>query len=154
VDILKIAYKLNVDPKLYVDESNDADDVEQCTTSWCLDQITGRQKSSSDMFIITDVNIIDWFVLVVRTNGPGRSTSQAAWSDRFNGFTTTGKLESDTIFSIVSNAETPRIQRRLVKLPVIISNDWDPSAKFVDGMENESLLHHFIFCVVSLEVTG
>jgi hypothetical protein len=146
------AISLGVNPQYYMDENADTDDVEQSTNSWCLNQNPTRGKASDNIVIITDLDGIDWFILIERKNGPGRS--QAAWAggfvDKDETFTEAALREKDEETSIdISNSdETVQLKTTLTELPVIISNDWDPRAKFVEGMEVGALVTHHVFARV------
>jgi hypothetical protein len=75
------AKRLEIDPSKYFDESFDEDDVAECTNSWCRNQIDTIGEASDNVVIITDLDGVDWFVLIVRQNGPGRK--QLAWAGGF-----------------------------------------------------------------------
>jgi hypothetical protein len=139
----------DVDPRLYLDESTDDDDIEQCTNAWCLDQKVGRGKAADNIVIITDIDNVDWFVLIVRKNGPGRA--QAAWA---GGFVNTNEtfvqaaereMSEEVDVTIDKSLKDIIVQESRTVLPVIVSNDWDPRAKFVDGMENGATVTHYKF---------
>lgn len=143
-ELLTQAKEAGVDPSVYLDESTDVDDVEQCTNSWCLNQNPTRSKASDNIIIITDLDGVDWFVLIERQNGPGRA--QKAWAggfvDKGETFTEAAVREKDEEVGMdMSGSFTTTI----TELPVIISNDWDPRAKFVEGMENGAVVTHYRF---------
>ena len=142
ITLVERARTLGVDPSRYLDESTDADDVEQCTNSWCLNQNTTRGKASDNIIVITDLDGVNWFVLIERQNGPGRA--QAAWAggfvDKGESFTDAAKREKDEEVGM-----TITVVPTITELPVIISNDWDPRAKFVEGMENGAVVTHYRF---------
>ena len=138
----ELARTLGIDHSRYLDESTDVDDVKQCTNLWCLNQNTTRGKASDNIIVITDLNGVDWFVLIERQNGPGRA--QAAWAggfvDKNESFTYAAKREKDEEVGMTIN-----VVPIITELPVIISNDWDPRAKFVEGMENGAVVTHYTF---------
>jgi hypothetical protein len=146
---MQLTEDVNVDPSLYIDESTDADDIEQCTNSWCLDQKVGRGKAADNIVIITDIDNVDWFVLIVRKNGPGRA--QAAWAGGFvntnETFVQAAEREMSEEVDVTINTSLNEIivEQTSTVLPVIVSNDWDPRAKFVDGMENGATVTHYKF---------
>jgi len=138
------AARLGVNPHAYLDESTDADDVEQCTNSWCLNQNTVRGKASDNIIVITDLDRVDWFVLIERQFGPGRA--QAAWAggfvDKDETFTEAALREKDEEVEVgMSGTFTTTV----TQLPVIISGNWDPRVKFVEGMENGAVVTHYHF---------
>jgi ADP-ribose pyrophosphatase YjhB (NUDIX family) len=142
------AKDLEIDPSIYLDESTDADDVEQCTNSWCLNQNTTRGKASDNIIVITDLDDIDWFVLIERQFGPGRA--QAAWAggfvDKDETFTEAAAREkNEEVGMDVSGNNNIKMTTTTTELPVIISNNWDPRAKFVEGMENGAVVTHYHF---------
>jgi hypothetical protein len=143
-ELMSLAKDLGVDPSLYLNEATDVDDVEQCTNSWCLNQNTTRGKASDNIIVITDLDGADWFVLINRQNGPGRA--QKAWA---GGFVDKGETFAEAA-SREKNEEvgmdmTGTFTTTVTELPVIISNDWDPRAKFVEGMENGATVTHYRF---------
>jgi hypothetical protein len=147
-ELLTRAKALGVDPTVYLNESTDADDVEQCTNSWCLNQNAARGKASDNIIIITDLDGIDWFVLVERQNGPGRA--QKAWAggfvDKNESFTEAALREKDEEVEMnVGTSAGVTVTTTVTELPVIISNNWDPRAKFVEGMENGAVVTHYHF---------
>ncbi len=143
------AKSIGVNPHKYIDVSTDSDDVEQSTNSWCLNQQTTRGKASDNIVIITDLDNVDRFILIERKNGPGRA--QAAWAGGFvdpgETFTEAALREKDeeTTIDISNEKDDINISIRTTELPVIISNDWDPRAKFVEGMENGAVVTHYVF---------
>ncbi len=147
----KCAYakSIGVNPYRYIDVSTDLDDVEQSTNAWCLNQQTTRGKASDNIVIITDLDKVDWFILIERKNGPGRA--QAAWAGGFvdpgETFTQAALREKDeeTSIDISDEKDSIKFTVSITELPVIISNDWDPRAKFVEGMENGAVVSHYIF---------
>lgn len=148
-ELLEQATELGVDPSVYLDETTDLDDVEQCTNSWCLNQNATRGKAADNIIIITDVDSVDWFVLIERQNGPGRS--QAAWAggfvDKNETFTEAAKREKDeeVELDVEDTSSSVNVVTTITELPVVISNDWDPRAKFVEGMENGAVVTHYRF---------
>lgn len=146
--LLEDAKALYIDPSAYLDESTDVDDVEQCTNSWCLNQNPSRGKASDNIIVITDLDKIDWFVLIERQNGPGRA--QVAWAggfvDKDETFTEAAlrELGEEIDMTIVPSCNVSFTITN-TELPVIISNDWDPRAKFVEGMENGATVTHYRF---------
>lgn len=151
------ATRLNVNPFKYLSEDSDVDDVEQSTNSWCLNQSVMRGKASDNIVIITDLNGVDWFILIERKNGPGRS--QAAWAGGFvdpgETFTEAALREKDEETDIaISESSEITMTTKITELPVIISNDWDPRAKFVEGMENGAVVTHYTFSHSSSIVKG
>ena len=143
-ELLTQAKELNVEPSLYLDESTDADDVEQCTNSWCLNQNATRGKASDTIIIITDLDGVDWFVLIERQNGPGRA--QKAWAggfvDKDETFAEAALREKDEEIGMDISGD---FTTTVTELPVIISNDWDPRAKFVEGMDVGAVVTHYRF---------
>ena len=149
-ELVEQAKALGVDPAVYLDESTDADDVEQCTNSWCLNQNAARGKASDNIIVITDLDGVDWFVLIERQNGPGRA--QAAWAggfvDKDETFTEAALREKDEEVGMdVSGTVNGNVtmSTTITELPIIISNNWDPRAKFVEGMENGAVVTHHRF---------
>lgn len=143
-EFLELARSIGVDPSLYLDDATDIDDVEQCTNSWCLNQNPTRGKASDNIIVITDLDGIDWFVLIERQNGPGRA--QKAWA---GGFVDKGETFAQAALregsEEVGMDMTGTFTTTVTELPVIISNDWDPRAKFVEGMENGATVTHYRF---------
>jgi hypothetical protein len=147
-DLCADAMVMCVNPQYYLDTDGDDDDVEQSTNSWCLNQNAERGKASDNIVIITDLDNIDWFVLIQRQNGPGRS--QAAWAGGFVEDNETfpeaalreGEEEVDLSFS---KKHDIKFTKTITNLPVIISDDWDVRAKFVAGMENGACVTHYKF---------
>jgi hypothetical protein len=136
-----------VNPYLYLDETTDEDDVAQCTNSWCLNQNPTPGKASDNIIIITDLDNIDWFVLIERQNGPGRA--QAAWAggfvDKDETFVQAAIREQDEEVQMELSGAGVNVATTQTELPVIKSKDWDPRAKFVEGMENGAVVTHHVF---------
>ena len=146
--LLEKAKTLGVNPFLYLDETTDDDDVSQCTNSWCLNQNAVPGKASDNIIIITDLDGIDWFILIERQNGPGRA--QAAWAggfvDKNETFTAAALREkSEEVDIKLSAVDSVKYTTTVTELPVIVSKDWDPRAKFVEGMENGAVVTHYVF---------
>lgn len=143
---LIFAVSMGINPHKYMDTDTDADDVEQSTNAWCLNQQTTRGKASDNIVIITDLDGVDWFILIQRQFGPGRA--QAAWAGGFvdndETFTEAAKREKDEETEIEFDGDV-NFTVTTTELEVIISNDWDVRAKFVEGMENGALVTHYIF---------
>jgi hypothetical protein len=145
--LVEQALALGVNPYLYLDESTDDDDVTQCTNTWCLNQNAAAGKASDNIIIITDLDGVDWFVLIERQNGPGRA--QAAWAGGF--------VDKDETFAAAALREQGEevemdlpcvdvtFSTTVTELPIIVSKDWDPRAKFVEGMENGAVVTHHVF---------
>jgi NADH pyrophosphatase NudC (nudix superfamily) len=147
-EFLADASQLNVNVQKYICQDADEDDVEQSTNSWCLNQSTMRGKASDNIVIITDLDELDWFILIERKNGPGRS--QAAWAGGFvdgnETFTEAALREKDEETDIViSHSDNIKMTAKITEIPVIISKDWDPRAKFVEGMENGAVVTQYSF---------
>jgi hypothetical protein len=142
------AISLGVNPQKYSDIDTDDDDIEQSTNSWCLNQQSMRGKASDNIVIIKDLDDVDWFVLIERQFGPGRA--QAAWAGGFvdneETFTEAALREKDEETTIEFNEKNNvTFTVTTTELPVIVSNDWDIRAKFVEGMENGAVVTHYIF---------
>ncbi len=145
------AFSLGVNPYQYLDETADDDDVEQSTNSWCLNQSATRGKASDNIVIITDLDNVDWFVLIQRKNGPGRS--QAAWAGGFVDNNETfveaalreGKEETEIDLTGDNIVNEVKIKITTTPLDTIVSGDWDVRAKFVEGMENGAVVTHYVF---------
>lgn len=138
-----------VDPAKYLDESTDEDDVAQCSNAWCLNQNAVCGKASDNVIIITDLDGVDWFVLITRQNGPGRS--QLAWAggfvDKDETFTQAALREKseEMGMDITSSARDVKYDVKTTELPATKMMDWDPRAKFVEGMEVGAVVTHYTF---------
>lgn len=146
--LLEKAKIFGVNPFLYLDETTDDDDVAQCTNSWCLNQNAVPGKASDNIIIISDLDGVDWLILIERQNGPGRA--QAAWAggfvDKNETFTDAALREKGEEVDInMSVYGTVKYTTTVTELPVIVSKDWDPRAKFVEGMENGAVVTHYVF---------
>jgi len=147
-ELLEKAKTLGVNPHFYLNEDSDIDDVAQCTNSWCLNQNATPGKASDNIIIITDLDGVDWLILIERQNGPGRS--QAAWAggfvDKNETFTNAALREKgEEIDMKMNGADAVTFTTTVTELPVIFSRDWDPRAKFVEGMENGAVVTHYVF---------
>ena len=138
------AHELGIDVTKYMDETMDADDVAQCSNAWCLNQNETCGKAADNVVIITDLDGVDWFILIVRQNGPGRS--QLAWAGGFVDKDETFKaaaireMDEEMDVGIAGNFKTIYADLDSVKIM-----DWDPRAKFVNGMEVASPVTHHVF---------
>ncbi len=148
-NLIEEANRRMVDYSLYLNEETDEDDVEQCTNSWCLNQNQTPGKAADNIIVITDLDQKDWLVLIERQNGPGRA--QAAWAggfvDKDESFTQTAIREGDEETEVTFKCSTTgtSVCTTTTELPVIKSLDWDPRAKFVEGMENGAVVTHHRF---------
>ena len=148
-ELLMKARYLDINPSIYLDESTDLDDINECTNSWCLNQVNEAGKASDSIRIITDIDNNDWLVLISRKNGPGRN--QYAYAGGFvdpgETFSAAAKREKDEetdekiegIDTNISHTTTTFI------IPENFSQVWDPRAKFVKGMINGATVTHDIF---------
>ncbi len=153
VSIIAEAHELGIDPSKYLDETTDEDDVQQCSNDWCLNQNTACGKAADNVQIITDLDGIDWLVLIVRQFGPGRA--QLAWAgglvDKGETFKAAALREKDeeTEVSMSSHGVTSPVQVKVTttqtELKPVKMMDWDPRAKFVEGMEVGAVVTHHTF---------
>lgn len=145
------ARKFGFDPSLYLDETTDEDDVPQCSNEWCCKQNTEAGKASDNVVVITDCNGVDWFVLIVRKNGPGRA--QLAWA---GGFVDPGESFEDCSERELGEEMDMKVQgskdsytTNKTILTNVLHPDWDPRAKFPFGMEVGATVTHFHFTTPS-----
>jgi hypothetical protein len=147
--VIAEANACGTDPAKYLDESTDDDDVAQCSNAWCLNQNLTCGKASDNVIIITDLDGIDWFVLITRQNGPGRS--QLAWAggfvDKDETFTQAALREKseEMGMDITHSASDVKYDIKTTDLPATMMMDWDPRAKFVEGMEVGAVVTHYTF---------
>jgi hypothetical protein len=138
------AREFGFDPSKYLDETTDDDDVPQCSNDWCCKQNTAPGKASDNVVVITDCDKVDWFVLIVRKNGPGRS--QLAWAGGFvdpnESFEDCSARELDEEMGISVHGSYTTSK---TILPHVLHSDWDPRAKFPFGMEVGATVTHFHF---------
>jgi NUDIX domain len=138
------AREFGFDPTTYLDEATDEDDVPQCSNDWCCKQNTEAGKASDNVVIVTDCDGVDWFVLIVRKNGPGRS--QLAWAGGFvdpnESFKACSARELDEEMDM-SVQGSYRVTKTV--LPNVLHSDWDPRAKFPFGMEVGATVTHYDF---------
>jgi hypothetical protein len=134
-----------IDTSKYIrEEKYEEDDVAQCTTQFCLDQLTTPGKASDSVQLITDFDCVDWLVLITRKNGPGRNDKAFAggFVDPGESFQAAADREKDeetevemfgTYNTTVSDIDTVKIM------------DWDPRAKFPHGMMVFARVTHHVF---------
>ncbi len=138
------AREFGFDPSKYLDETTDDDDVPQCSNDWCCKQNTEPGKASDNVVVITDCDGVDWFVLIVRKNGPGRN--QLAWAGGFvdpnESFEdcSARELDEEMDMSVQGSYTTSK-----TILPHVLHSDWDPRGRFVSGMEVGATVTHFSF---------
>jgi hypothetical protein len=142
------ALALGVDTSKYLDETTDEDDLAQCTNDWNLNQNLVCGKAADNVQIITDLDGIDWLVLIVRQFGPGRS--QLAWAggfvDKDETFKAAALREKDEETSVsVSGAGNTTFDITTTELASVRKSDWDPRVKFVEGMEVGAVVTHYRF---------
>jgi hypothetical protein len=152
VSIIAEAHKLGICTAMYLGESTDEDDVQQCTNDWCLNQNPTCGKAADNVQIITDLDGVDWLVLIVRQFGPGRA--QLAWAgglvDKGETFKAAALREKDeeTEVSLASHGATNaqiNVTTIQTELASVKMEDWDPRAKFVEGMEVGAVVTHHTF---------
>ncbi len=148
------AEKVGFEYLLYLDETTDEDDVPQCSNDWCCKQNTQPGKASDNVVVITDCDGVDWFVLIVRKNGPGRD--QLAWAGGFvdpnESFVDCAARELAEEMNVkVHGSYTAKktITAKQTVLPNVHHEDWDPRAKFIFGMEVGATVTHFHFLTPS-----
>jgi hypothetical protein len=139
------AKKFKIDTSKYLDELNDEDDVEQCSNSWCMNQIDECGEASDNVVIITDLDSVDWFVLIVRQNGPGRK--QLAWA---GGFVDKGESFKDAAIREMDEEMevgiTGKYTTTYTDIEPVYIMDWDPRAKFAKrGMKVFARVTHHVF---------
>jgi hypothetical protein len=148
-EFIQQAKELGVNPYLYLDETTDEDDVAQCTNDWCLQQNPAPGKASDNVFIITDLDNVDWFVLIERMFGPGRA--QAAWAggfvDKDETFVEAAlrEKEEEITMEVQAGDDSVVITNSTFQLTTISAKDWDPRVKFVEGMEVGAVITHYVF---------
>jgi hypothetical protein len=145
VNVLTEARELGIDTSKYLDETTDEDDVQQCSNDWCLNQNPVCGKAADNVQIINDLDGTEWLVLIVRQFGPGRA--QLAWAgglvDKDETFKAAALREKDEETEVSLSSNKPLTQARtrvtvtttLTELKPVKMMDWDPRAKFVEGME-------------------
>jgi hypothetical protein len=137
------AREFGFDPSKYLDETTDDDDVPQCSNDWCCKQNTSPGKAGDNVVVITDFDGVDWFVLIVRKNGPGRN--QMAWAGGFvdpnESFVDCAarELAEEVGMTVLDPTTITTILRN------VLHPDWDPRAKFPFGMEVGATVTHYIF---------
>ncbi len=139
------AKALGISMSKYLDESPDEDDVEQCSNSWCLDQKDDCGEASDNVVIITDLDGVDWFVLIIRLNGPGRE--QLAWAggfvDKGESFRDAAIREMDEEIEV---GITGKYTTTYTDIEPVYIMDWDPRAKFAKkGMKVAARVTHHVF---------
>jgi len=149
VNTLTEARELEIDTSKYLDETTDEDDVQQCTNDWCMNQNAECGKAADNVQIITDLDGVDWLVLIVRQFGPGRA--QLAWAgglvDKGETFKAAALREKDeeTEVSLTGGANRVSFTTTQTELRPVKMMDWDPRAKFVTGMEVGAMVTHYQF---------
>jgi hypothetical protein len=139
------AKALRIATSKYLDESPDEDDVEQCSNAWCLDQKDECGEASDNVVIITDLDGVDWFVLIIRMNGPGRK--QLAWA---GGFVDKGETFKDAAIREMGEEMevgiTGKYTTTYTDIEPVYIMDWDPRAKFAKkGMKVAARVTHHVF---------
>lgn len=139
------AKALGIKMSNYLDETPDEDDVEQCSNAWCMEQSDECGKASDNVVIITDLDDVDWFVLIVRQNGPGRR--QLAWAGGF--------VDNDETFKDAAIREmdeemevgiTGKYTTTYTDIEPVYIMDWDPRVKFAKkGMKVAARVTHHVF---------
>lgn len=144
-DLVKTRAKVfGVDVSAYLGEQNDEDDVSQCTSEWCLNQSTEPGKASDNVQIITDLDGVDWLILITRKNGPGRGQKALAggFVDPGETFVDAADREKDeeTGVELFGSYTTT-----VTDLDTVMMMDWDPRAKFPHGMNVFARVTHHVF---------
>jgi hypothetical protein len=134
-----------IDTSKYLrDEEDEEDDVSQCTSSWCLDQSPTPGKASDSVQLITDLDCVDWLILITRKNGPGRNDMALAggFVDPGESFQVAADREKDeeTEVELFGTYTTT-----VTDLVTVMMMDWDPRAKFPHGMSVFARVTHHVF---------
>jgi len=159
-----------VTPDHYLNEETDEDDVQQCTDGnekakkFNFAQSDKQMEAADSIKIITDLDLVDWFILIQRQNGPGRN--QAAWAGGFvddedsfeNGsvavsdekkkFEIAAKREDEEETSVNVEEVFEGVTFTVVKknLNIVESRMWDPRARFaIHGSKNGASVIHYVF---------
>lgn len=159
-EMLLKSTEFGVDPSLYLDESTDQDDVEQCTDgkdhadqrtkSFNFTQNEEPGKASDSLKIITDLNGEDWFVVIKRKFGPGRGNYALAggFVDPEESFADAAIREDaeETDTNIEDRDDVVDFTITTQVLDVVKTNHWDPRGRFAKaGMENGCVVTHYTF---------
>lgn len=141
VGVLSRAKELGIAIDKYVLED---DDVSQCTTPWCLNQLTEPGKAADNVQIITDLDGIDWIVLIVRKFGPGRNNLALAggFVDANETFIQAAIRENNEETEVVLHGSYKTTYTDLK--PVLIP-DWDPRARLPHGVVVAARVTHHVF---------
>lgn len=146
IDRVKTYAKVfGIDTSKYLrDEKEEEDDVSQCTTPWCLDQSPTPGKASDSVQLITDLDGIDWLILITRKNGPGRNDKALAggFVDPGESFQAAADREKheETEVELFGTYTTTVTDLDTVKIM-----DWDPRAKFPHGINVFARVTHHVF---------
>jgi len=145
IELVKTRAKVfGVDVSAYLGDENDEDDVSQCTSEWCLNQSPEPGKASDNVQIITDLDGVDWLILITRKNGPGRGQKALAggFVDPGETFVEAADREKDeeTGVELFGSYTTT-----VTDLAPVMMMDWDPRAKFPHGMNVFARVTHHVF---------
>uniref|UniRef100_A0A6C0BTV9 Nudix hydrolase domain-containing protein n=1 Tax=viral metagenome TaxID=1070528 RepID=A0A6C0BTV9_9ZZZZ len=146
IDRVKTYAKVfGIDTSQYLrNEKDEEDDVSQCTSQWCLDQSLTPGKASDSVQLITDLDNVDWLILITRKNGPGRNDKALA-----GGFVDPGETFVEAA-DREKNEETEvelfgTYTTTVTDLDNVMIMDWDPRAKFPHGMNVFARVTHHVF---------
>ena len=132
--------------QIYLDESTDQDDINECTNSWNLNQSATPGKAADSIKIFRDFDNNDWLVLISRKNGPGRN--QYAYAGGFvdpgETFIAAAAREADEETSVKLSGSI-NCETRITNIPEKLRLYWDPRAKYPFGMINGATVTHY-FC--------
>jgi len=65
------ARDLGINVDMYLNDTNDDEEVAGCTTDWCLDQTNENGKASDSISLLIDKDDRIWTVLIIRGFAPG-----------------------------------------------------------------------------------
>ena len=131
---------LNIDPRKYLSEENDENDVLSCTSEWCLGNIKEEPGRASDtVTIIKDFDGVLWIMIIIREFGPGMNDIALP-----GGFNNAGESFIDCALRENDEETEWIISKPIVpfrkEIPAELSYWSDPRACFPEGMINGGII--------------
>jgi ADP-ribose pyrophosphatase YjhB (NUDIX family) len=134
----------------YLDETNDTNEVIDCTNAWNMEQKDIPGEASDYINIVKDLDGIVWVLLITRLFGPGRNQDAFPGGFREIGetFEQAGNREGDeeTELDLKNSSKYSTVSINITEK----HSYWhDPRGKFKCGMINGAVVHYYDFSLLN-----
>jgi ADP-ribose pyrophosphatase YjhB (NUDIX family) len=150
-EIIGQSHELGVNTLIYLDESTDPDDIEQSTNKFCIQNWNNKVISNNvneqmydtgdSVRLITDIDGVDWVVVISRKFGPGRNQYAYAGGYVDDGETikqaTKRERDEETNENVIGVIKVNvRVNRQEYEIEPYVISYWDIRPYNAIAMEN------------------